>query len=359
MNMKLISSVLVGAALIAGCSNTNEEVVVDVQGAKLYRSDIDKGIAKIMELQGDQIPEDQIEYVKTRIANQMAQSFMIGEVLTLKAKSLGYSASQEEITQKGEEIMKQLSGRPDAPKSLDEVFEKSPFGAERAKTEFEQGVLIDKMLKAEASKAQKEDPEAKAKEIIAKIEADNAAALAAKPAALAEIQAIKATLDMTPAEEKAAKFGELAQEKSACPSGKSANGDLGEFTRGMMVPEFEKVAFEQEIGVISEPVETKFGYHLILTTKKIPAVEATEDTPAAPEKVVASHILIKTPEVQSVPALEEVKGYFERMAEQDFMKDFILKAVREVTIDVADEFKTLLPPPEENNEEVVAPVEEK
>lgn len=359
MNMKLMSSVLVGAALVAGCSKTNEEVVVDVQGAQLYRSDIDKGIAKIMELQGDQIPEDQAEYVKTRIANQMAQSFMIGEVLALKAKELGYSASAEEIAHKGEEILKQLAGRPDAPKSLEEVFEKSPFGAARAKAEFEQGVLIDKMLKAEASKAQKEDPEAKAKEIIAKIEADNAAALEAKPAALAEIQAIKATLDATPAEEKASKFGELAREKSACPSGKSADGDLGEFARGMMVPEFEKVAFEQEVGVISEPVETKFGYHLILTTKKIPAVEATDDTPAAPEKVVASHILIKTPEVQPVPALEEVKAYFERMAEQEFMQGFILRAVRETKIDVADEFKALLPPPEENNEEVVAPVEEK
>lgn len=359
MNMKLMSSVLVGAALVAGCSKTNEEVVVDVQGAQLFRSDIDKGIAKIMELQGDQIPEEQIEYYKTNIANKMAQSFMVGEVLAIKAKELGYSVSAEEIVAKGNEIMKQFAAHPEAPKSLDEVFEKSPFGAERAKAEFEQGVLIDKMLKAEASKAQKEDPEAKAKDVIAKIEADNAAALAAKPAALAEIQAIKATLDMTPAEEKTAKFKELAREKSACPSGKSADGDLGEFARGMMVPEFEKVAFEQEVGVISEPVETKFGYHLILTTKKIPAVEATDDQPAAPEKVVASHILIKTPEVQPVPSIDEVKAYYAQMLERDFLQGFILKAVREVKIDVADEFKALLPPPEENSEEVVAPVEEK
>lgn len=348
MKMKLISSVMLGAALVAGCSSTNEEVVVDVQGAKLYRSDIDKGIAKIMELQGDQIPEDQVEYVKTRIANKMAESFMIGEVLAIKAKALGYSVTPEEVAAKGEEVLKQFAGREDAPKSLEEVFEKSPFGAERAKAEFEQGVLIDKMLKAEVSKSQTMDVEAKAKEILAKIEADNAAALA-------EIQAIKAELDMTPAEEKAAKFAKLAEEKSACPSGKQG-GDLGEFARGMMVPEFEKVAFEQEIGVISDIVKTQFGYHLILTTKKIAAVEATDDAPAAPEKAVASHILIKC---QSVPELAEVKAYYERMAEQDFMKDFILNAVRETTIEVADEFKSLLPPSEENTEEVVAPVEEK
>lgn len=357
MNAKIISAVLLSAAIFAGCS-PKEEVVIDVQGSQLYRSDIDKGIAKIIELQGDQIPAEQLESYKASIANDMAKSFMIGAALTAKAKTLGYSVSPEEVKAQGEAFLKQISSNPDAPKSLDELFSASPLGKERAEAEFEQGVLIQKMLKAEVAKTGKNDVEAKAKEIIAKIEADNAKALESKGDALAQIQSIKAELDMTPAEEKAAKFAKLAEEKSACPSGKQG-GDLGEFTRGMMVPEFEKVAFEQEVGVISEPVETKFGYHLILTTKKIAAVEATDDTPASPEKVVASHILIKTAEVQSVPSIEEVKAFYERQNERVFLQDFILKAVREVKITTSEDFSHLLPPPEEKTEEVVAPVEEK
>ena len=43
---------------------------------------------------------------------------------------------------------------------------------------------------------------------------------------------------------------------------------LGEFSRGMMVPEFEDAAFASEIGAVSEPVKTQFGYHLIIVDAK-------------------------------------------------------------------------------------------
>ena len=62
-------------------------------------------------------------------------------------------------------------------------------------------------------------------------------------------------------------FEEAAKKYSSCPS-KEQGGDLGEFGRGMMVPEFENAAFELEIGQISEPVKTQFGYHIILVESK-------------------------------------------------------------------------------------------
>lgn len=62
-------------------------------------------------------------------------------------------------------------------------------------------------------------------------------------------------------------FEDAAEEYSSCPS-KAQGGNLGEFTRGQMVPEFEDAAFKLEIGVVSEPVKTQFGYHLIKVENK-------------------------------------------------------------------------------------------
>ncbi len=57
-------------------------------------------------------------------------------------------------------------------------------------------------------------------------------------------------------------FEELARDFSQCPSGNNG-GDLGEFGKGMMVPSFEKAAFALNVGEISSPVKTQFGFHLI------------------------------------------------------------------------------------------------
>lgn len=64
-----------------------------------------------------------------------------------------------------------------------------------------------------------------------------------------------------------ADFAELAAEHSLCPSGRNG-GDLGFFGRGMMVKPFEDAAFELEVGGLSKPVETQFGWHLIVLTGK-------------------------------------------------------------------------------------------
>lgn len=63
-------------------------------------------------------------------------------------------------------------------------------------------------------------------------------------------------------------FGDAANEYSKCPSNVQG-GDLGQFQRGMMVPEFEEAAFAlSEIGQISDIVKTQFGYHIIKLEEK-------------------------------------------------------------------------------------------
>ena len=62
-------------------------------------------------------------------------------------------------------------------------------------------------------------------------------------------------------------FAEVAREHSRCPSSRQG-GDLGTFSPGQMVKEFDEVVFGSEVGKVHGPVRTQFGFHLIEITAR-------------------------------------------------------------------------------------------
>lgn len=72
-------------------------------------------------------------------------------------------------------------------------------------------------------------------------------------------------------------FASLAEEYSTEPGASSSGGDLGTFHRGDMVEAFDKKVFSMEVGEISEPVETEFGFHVIELLEKNDTYEKLEE----------------------------------------------------------------------------------
>ena len=101
-------------------------------------------------------------------------------------------------------------------------------------------------------------------------------------------------------------FADAAMKYSSCPS-KERGGNLGEFSKGMMVPEFEKASFDAEIGAISEPVKTQFGYHLIVVdSKNEGSVKSFEEV----KNSVVNELLKKAQHKKYEDLLQQLEGKY-------------------------------------------------
>ena len=340
MNRKIIgAAALAAACLIGGCNE--DEALVTVNGQSLTRSALDKDVAALMAARKAQIPAEQVEQAKKTFEEQLAQKFLMETLLLGEAKKQGLdTVTAEDLQKKKEEIVKEGAGRPGAPKTFEEFAAQYPLGKDKAEQALRDIIVIQRLLKKEVEDKITLDPAEVAK-TISNITSN--AAVAAKASADAEkkIKELKAQLDKVSAKDLAAKFAELAKKESGCPS-KEKGGDLGEFAKGQMVPEFEKVAFSLEPGKVSDPVKTQFGWHLILVTKKIPEVKAEGDKPASPEKVKASHILLTARAAAPVPTKEEVEKRMKGMKGQHAMGAYFDKLRKAAKIE-APGFPSLMP----------------
>ena len=112
-------------------------------------------------------------------------------------------------------------------------------------------------------------------------------------------------------------FAELAKEKSTGPSG-AQGGDLGYFTKGRMVPEFEEAAIKLKKGDVSDPVKTQFGWHVIKLE------DVRESKPPAFDEVKGG---LKSGLVRQ-KALEVIGG-LRQAAEIDIIDEEVKKAIED------------------------------
>src|SRR5579864_9226792 len=136
-----------------------------------------------------------------------------------------------------------------------------------------------------------------------------------------EAKAIKAELT------KGADFAELAKKKSKDP-GAADGGDLGFFTKDQMVPEFSAVAFALEPGKISDPVKSKFGWHVIKVEEK---------------------------RNRKPPDFDQVKGQIETYVSRKAQADYVAKLRETAKIERMDQPADTAPQPDAATDAKAAP----
>ena len=327
-----------------------KEVLVKVGDRQITRGELEETAGKFVEFQAKRVPAEQkamFEQQKGMMiaqqVGQLARQFLFENVLVAKAKAAGLSVTDEDMKAKEAAYAKFAAESKDMPKTLAECMASNhPLGQERGLEEIRTSILLEKYFDKVISEKDKKDYTADAQAIVDGIKAQNAKCMT-EAAAEAKIKELKATLDKTPTAEQAKKFGELAEEFSACPSGKRDKGNLGPFGRKVMDPIFEKAAFELPVGKISEPVKSSFGWHLILTTAKTPEVKDKDGKVLTNEQVTASHILLRASEPKTVPELEDVKRTLRQRANQPLIREVVDEMILEAKPVVADEFKQFLP----------------
>jgi len=295
------------------------EVIASVNDKKYLRKDMDKIVNTLLKTQN--VPADQIEQAKEIFEQRAAQNFIMKTLLLDEAKKQSITATDEDRKTQLSKMEEALKPRNKTP---EQYFKEFPLGEEVARAEFEEGIVIEKLIQKNVLDGIKIDDEA-VKKTIDEIVEKNKGLDADKVAKKAKIESIKKQL------EGGADFAELAKANSDCPSGQKG-GDLGEFTRGRMVKSFEDAAFAQEVGKVGDIVESQFGYHLIKVTAKTPATAAKDDTPASPETVTASHILVKLDQPQQVPTAEQVAEQLKQDKAREMVPKYLegLKAAAKI-----------------------------
>lgn len=251
-------------------------VAATVDNVTLTRAELMEQVQAMLTARG--VPEEQQAMAAQYFSQQMVNAF-VGKTLLLNeahAKKLELSADERKKLLQPFEEMAAKQGT-----TVEEMIKKMPGGEAKARKELDEQLLIEKLITTDVRNKLPKDEQT--------LNAAFAEKSKERQAKQEEINAIRAQLLA------GTNFAELASAKSDCPSGKQAGGDLGPFERGRMVKPFDDAAFAQKVGEIGPVVETQFGFHVIKVTAHNAAKAGEGATPATPESVQASHILLKAP----------------------------------------------------------------
>lgn len=271
--MGLGLSLLMAVSVMVGCgpSGPDKDTVAVVNGVSIGGEVLEKNFLLIektyKQIYGDAIMTDQIDgkSVRSIVLTETLNNLVDDELIIQKLESEGFKASDDEISAKYDDfVANELEKNPDNKKFYEEngigkAFIENAIRSQIYVNEFEKRINDDVLLKTADLDKQFQDyvVQVRASHILVEQESK----------ALELLDRLKAGED----------FSQLARKESIDPGSAHKGGDLGFFKRGSMVKEFENAAFALEKGVLSDPIKTQFGYHIIKVEDKKTAKDMLDE----------------------------------------------------------------------------------
>lgn len=266
-------------------------LVVDVDGHKMTKEQLNAELEKRMLVVKDQIPQDRLQEVKANARKRLIDDFVIRSLLLDEINRQKITATDQDVREAVEQLRRTL---PQGV-TIEELMKKNEVTQQQMNEEIRLGIQINKLVLASTGGKTKPTN----KEITAFYQKNKDKFKMPESVHARHILIAKAAGDdeKTKAEKRAkaddirkqllggADFVETALKSSDCPS-KQAGGDLGTFQRGQMVKPFEDAAFSQKKDEIGPVVETDFGYHIIQVLEKSSSKTMNLDSEAK-EKITA------------------------------------------------------------------------
>lgn len=266
------SSEAVSKEAVSSGETPSVEAAATVNGQAIPMSELQTAVRNVVMQNG--MDPGNIEAFMGQFGPRILDQLIDGELLLQAARDSRHAASEEDITR----AFTELSGQYETPEAFQAEMEKRGFTEQTLKESINKQLSIQKFIQ-ETIVPEAEVPEAMLREAydqnpqnFAQSEEVKASHILINSAendpqekrdeALKKAREIAAS-----ARKEGADFAELARQHSEGPSAPSG-GDLGFFSRGRMVKPFEEAAFSMKVDEISEPVLTRFGYHIIKVTDR-------------------------------------------------------------------------------------------
>ena len=252
------------------------DVVATINGVKISGVEFSKGLQsykKRLAMMGQEVPPEHTKEINKTIIDDLVSR----ELLIQNCNKTGIKVSDDELNKE----MASIKARFQNEEQFNQMIKSQNLTMDDVKSDVRKALAIKKLMRNDiedkitvdekaVNEYYKNNPDKfiegesiKASHIL--IMVDKNAAKDAKETAKKKIDGLLIRV------KKGEDFAKLAKENSDDKGSGQNGGDLGFFSKGMMVPNFEKAVFSLKKDEISEVVETEFGYHIIKLTDKKPS----------------------------------------------------------------------------------------